>query len=204
MTDSMHAAAEDPAAGIAATIGAQPTMFYIVSRRKATILFLGTLGNYSLYWFYKQWDHYKGNVPAASEFGTTVWLVLRAIFSVFFFHSLFRKVRQHGAQHPEVAAWRHAGHAWAMVALTLVSGTLDRVASSPMGSPLIEALSLLALLPLLKGMLRAQDMINLSCGDPEGDSNATLTTANFIWLGIGALLWASLVLKWLLIWFEFE
>lgn len=34
-------------------------MFYVVSKRKFTILFLSTIGLYYLYWFYKNWDRYQ-------------------------------------------------------------------------------------------------------------------------------------------------
>ncbi len=200
MTETLYAdaTAQHAASGNAASTAAAPSMFYMVSKRKATILYLCTWGSYSLYWFYKQWDHYKDNVPAASQFRTNVWPVQRALFSLFFIHSLFRKIHEYGTRHPEVAGWHHTAHAWAMVAMTLGSSILDRLAGSPMGTPLIDALSRLALVPLLLGLLRAQHMINLSCGDPAGDTNDKLTMANFVWVGIGVLLWASLILGWLL------
>ncbi len=182
-TTAVDTPAGDPAA----------TMFYVVSRRKAAILFLGTVGYYGFYWFYKQWDCYRDGQPYASKGGSSIWPVPRALFSVFFFHALFRAVREHGREHAAVAAWRHNLHASVMVVLTLVSSALDRAANKSIGSPTTDVLSLLMLVPLLFGMLRAQDAINLACGDPRGDSNDRFTAANHVWLAIGGLLWGLIL-----------
>lgn len=61
--------------------------FYVVSKQKFWILFAATFGIYSLYWFYQHWRQYKRFT------GTSIWPVPRAIFSVFFAHSLFRSIR---------------------------------------------------------------------------------------------------------------
>ncbi len=61
-------------------------MFYVVSKTKFLVLFFCTFGMYSLYWHFKNWKQYKDYhkdriIPA-----------LRAIFSIFFTHSLFSEV----------------------------------------------------------------------------------------------------------------
>lgn len=200
MSDNPYAATTYAAATAAeesAAAGSTP-MFYVVAPRKAAILFLGTVGYYGIYWFFKQWDCYKDHQPYASKFGSTIWPVPRALFSIFFYHALFDKIREYGNRHAAVAAWHSTSHAWLMVVLTLLSGCLDRAANKSLGSPTTDLLSLLILLPLLLGMLRAQRMINVSCDDPDGAGNAALTGANYAWIAFGAVIWLLIAVGLLL------
>jgi hypothetical protein len=57
--------------------------FYAVSQKKFLIMYIGTLGLYSVYWFYKHWSLYK-----KSE-NEEMWPIMRSIFQIFFTHSLF-------------------------------------------------------------------------------------------------------------------
>ncbi len=60
--------------------------FYVVSLRKFNILFFCTFGVYSIFWFYKNWRIIK------TKQNREIWPVPRAIFSIFFAHSLFREI----------------------------------------------------------------------------------------------------------------
>jgi hypothetical protein len=51
-----------------------------VSKCKLAPLFLSTFTLYVLYWYYKNWDRYKGRHPEASRFGSRVSPVRRAVF----------------------------------------------------------------------------------------------------------------------------
>lgn len=168
-------------------------LFYIVSPRKFTILFLATLGGYQLYWFYKNWRCFKDQMPAASEFGTTIWPVPRALFSIFFVHALFRAVKGHAPGIPAVAAWRQSAHATALVILIIVSNVLTRVANHFADYFWINAASLIILIPVMFTMRGAQDMVNAACGDPDGAGNANLTGANYAWIALGVIFWILIV-----------
>lgn len=163
--------------------------FYVVSKRKFTILFLATLGLYYLYWFYKNWSRYQDQAPYASEAKNTIWPFPRAMFAVFFVHSLFRKIREYGIDKPQVDAWANGTHAGLVVLLLLVSNALDRLASKGIGSPWTDLLSLLILAPMLFAFLNAQEIINVACDDPAGAGNATLSVANYVWIVIGVIFW---------------
>ncbi|MBB3060463.1 hypothetical protein [Microbulbifer rhizosphaerae] len=39
-------------------------------------------------------------------------------------------------------------------------------------------------------LYKAQTAINIACDDPEGESNAQLATANYLWIAIGLAFWA--------------
>lgn len=169
-------------------------MFYVVSLRKFTVLFVATLSLYLIYWFYKNWDLYKDRCPYASEVGSTVWPVPRAVFSVFFVHALFREVKAYGRDHPVVAAWRNNWHATTVVIILLLSTALDRASAHGLGSPTTDIASLVIILPLLIELRKAQAMINASCNDPEGSGNSSFTRANYAWIGAGVVFWVLIVI----------
>lgn len=169
-------------------------MFYVVSLRKFTVLFLATLSLYSIYWFYKNWDLYKDKWPFASEVGSTVWPVPRAMFSIFFVHALFREVKAYGRDNAVVAAWRNNWHATVVVILMLVSSVLDRASAHGMWSPASDIASFVVILPLVIEFRKAQAMINASCNDPEGSSNSSFTKANYAWIGAGIVFWVLVVI----------
>jgi hypothetical protein len=169
-------------------------MFYVVSRRKFTILFLATLGFYSTYWFYKNWDRVKDASSYATDAKSTIWPLPRAIFAVFFVHALFKKIKEHGKEKQQVRLWGNAAHANGVVVLLLLTNVLDRLAGKDIGSPYFDVLSLLILAPTLPVFLAAQDIINVTCNDPKGACNDKLTKANAVWIGLGVIFWCLLLL----------
>lgn len=161
--------------------------FYVVATRKFTILFFFTFGAYALYWMYKQWACYRDSLP---EGASRPWPVMRAIFSVFYFHTLFRKVRAHAA--PRLDDWEYRTHATILALLVITERVLDRL-SGP-GYSTVDTLSVLIMAPIWYFYFKAQQLINDSCGDPKGTQNAKLTRANYGWMaGFIALL---LVMIW--------
>ena len=164
----------------------EPARFYIVAKRKFTVLFVATLGLYSIYWMYKQWSCYKLSAhPDAKE--RKFWPVARAIFGIFFFHSLFRRVRQQAAG--ALDEWENGAHATFLVILILISSVLDKLARKSIGSPVTDMLSLAMIFPLWFFYFKAQCLINISCGDPEGTQNSEFTAANYSWIVVGGVVW---------------
>lgn len=166
-----------------------PPMFYVVAPRKFTILFVSTLGLYAVYWFYKNWDRYKDRVPAASRFGTTVSPVVRALFSGFFIHTLFNRIRAHGRAHLVCRNWRCTRHAWWLAFLLLSGECLDSIINALVGAPYGDLAGVGVLVLTLTSFLKAQRMINLACDDPAGAGNAQLSRANKVWIGLGVVAW---------------
>ncbi|MFC5458340.1 hypothetical protein [Massilia niabensis] len=192
MTDFHHAATLDEIDAIALE---EEPLFYVVSKRKFVLLYLATLGMYGAYWFYKNWARYNKISPHASKAGNGVWPLPRAVFAVFFVHSLFAKIKAYGSVKLEVGAWQDRSHATVLVVLLLLSNGLDRAANKSLGSPTTDILALLILLPLAHQLLQAQEMINISCGDPQGSGNAAFSTANYAWMIAGGLLWCLILLS---------
>jgi hypothetical protein len=171
-----------------------PSMFYVVSQRKLVVLYILTLGMYGVYWFYQNWARYNRNAPTAQRAGNAIWALPRALFSVFFVHDLFAKVKAHGILNNEVGVWSTKPHATMMVMLLLVSNMLDRAANKDLGSPITDVLSLLILFPLAHQFALAQNMVNISCGDPHAEGNKKFTGANYAWIIFGSLAW--LLILW--------
>lgn len=180
-----------------ATRAAAPP-FYVVSKRKLAILYVATFTLYTVYWFYKHWDRYKDRHPAASRFGTTIWPVPRAAFPMFFTHALFRKVKAYGSQLPQVRAWHAGWTATFAVVWMLLSEFIDRPVAAMFGDLPGDLVSIAAIFPLLFALLKAQGMINLACGDPQGQGNAALSKANKVWIVLGCLFWLFTVIGFFL------
>lgn len=158
--------------------------FYVVSKMKMILLFIFTAGIYQLYWFYRNWRLHK----MAS--GEKIWPVARAIFAIFFVHSLFRMASaSRDRQSPGLPAWNHGPLATIIVILLILSHILDRLASKSVGSPVTDLLGMLILLPVVACFASAQERINEACRDPRGESNSKLTVANYVWMVLGVLIW---------------
>lgn len=61
--------------------------FFDVSPLKLIVLSVVTFGFYEIYWFYRNWQVIK-------ERGEDVRPLARAIFSIFFVHALFKRIRE--------------------------------------------------------------------------------------------------------------
>lgn len=172
-----------PSAALSETGGIATPPFYVVAKRKFWLLYLGLPGLYGIYWMYKHWANLKRSRKSDE------WPVMRAIFSVFFVHSLFSEIDQRLKRESIRLEWSRGAIATALVVLMLISNVLDRLAWYQIGSPYVDIISLV-LLPLLAVLSwQGQRAANLACSDVEGASNRTLTAANIIWLVFGGLLW---------------
>jgi hypothetical protein len=180
MNDNVYAPPKAELSPGAGSLAGVP--FYVVSPRKFLILFFATLSMYQVYWVYRNWVLYR------QATGEKLWPVPRAIFSVFFMHSLFRNVKTH-KEEDAPGEWNNDASAWTIVGLLVVSNVLSRTSSRAIGSPYTDWLSLLVLIPLAFCFLPVQNQINARCGDPAGSSNDKLTGANIAWCVAGVVIW---------------
>lgn len=165
----------------------QRNEFYVVATYKFFLLFFMTLGIYSLYWFYKHWANYRANHQES------LWPIPRAIFAIFFTHSLFGKFDESLVKSGVTHRWSASSNAMWYVILLIITSGLDRLAARSIGSPLTDIASIVLLLPMAMPLHAGQQAANAACGDPKGTRNAHLTVANYIWLVIGFLLWALIL-----------
>lgn len=169
--------------------GSVAPIFYIVSRKKMAILYIATAGLYGIYWFYKNWSNYKRRMSDKIEDVGRIWPVLRGVFSIFFTHALFREIKAYGYEKSAVAEWNNSTQASRLVLTMITSNVLDRMSYRSYWEPYSDIASLLIPAVLLPQFLNVQDMINISCGDPDGYSNSRFTRANYAWIALGAVIW---------------
>ncbi|MES2319533.1 MAG: hypothetical protein V4631_18795 [Pseudomonadota bacterium] len=179
MTDSVYA---PPQAHLTMPGLVSKPAFYVVSLRKFSMLFLATLGLYGLYWFYQNWSRCKQSARADNGPDGNIWPVPRTIFTILFIHSLFYSVDEYAKKNQRPLDWNVDAVATPLVIMFIVSGILSRVAGNGVLFPYTLILTLLTLVPIMFSFRKAQESINQSCGDPAGDSNNTLTAANYCWL----------------------
>lgn len=188
MTDNIYS---PPAANLdmdpAALEALGQKKFYVVGLRKYLVLYFFTLGTYQYYWFYKNWSLFKART------NEEIWPVPRAIFPVFFAHALFERVDAYLNQEGRTFEWNPGLTATVFVVFQLISNVLNRL-SMKMDSTAIDVLSIAIIVPLVFPMYNAQKAVNAACGDPEGESNASLSAGNFAWMFVGLILWALALL----------
>lgn len=162
--------------------------FYIVSPKKFLILFLGTLGIYAVYWFYKHWSQYKKST------NENVWPIMRGFFSIFFIHSLFSffemKYEKKTGEAPKSINYL----ATIYVVVAIVSQICKKLSENGYGAPLTFYLSLLILPVSCWVLYKAQSLANFSGEDVNGSSNSKLTCLNYIWLVLGLISWFLILL----------
>ncbi len=80
------------------------------------------------------------------------------------------------------------------VIFSIAGSILDRLSGASIGSPYVDVLAVLTMIPAAYTMLQAQKAANAACGDPKGATNARLTPVNYFWLILGLILWAMIAL----------
>lgn len=163
--------------------------FYVVSGRKFLTLFLATFSLYSLYWFYRHWAQYK------SVSDEPMWPPMRAIFAIFFTHSLFRRINEKYEETiGDVSNWRHSVFAGIYVLSLIVSQVAERLSAKNIGSPITDLVTF-ATLPLACWILyKTQIIANRACSDPDGSANDSFTFANIVWIVLGIIFWILILI----------
>ena len=170
------------------TADAVPT-FYVVSLRKFTVLYIVTLSMYQVFWLFKQWSNYRQQCRLEGAPDATIWPLPRALFAIFFMHSLFREIAAHAAAKMRTLEWNHGSHATWLVLMLVATSVLDQFSNRDMGTPYTIILALLLVIATCFSYRKAQACVNISCGDPQGESNSRFTWANYIWIAGGSIVW---------------
>ena len=155
----------------------------MVSTTKLLVLFFSTLGTYQLYWFYKHW---KCHAPYARRAVSPFW---RSVFAIFFAHRLFTAFQMYAGEQNSGRPLQGMATLW--VALTLATRMLDRLLPSDGAVSLLEVAHWCVGLSAVVPLYVAQRVANAACGDTEGGNNSQFTPVNYIFIGLGSLLWLA-------------
>lgn len=162
--------------------------FYVVSITKLVLLSFATLGVYGLYWFWRHWKLHKLDKKL------DIWPVWRAIFSIFFAHSLNREIdyrlTRKGIRH----AWSPASWATLYVFSVIAARIVSRIPDSVLAPNPAFYLSMVCVAGMILPMVHTQRAANLACGDPTAEQNRRLTAPNWAWLVLGAVLWLLILI----------
>jgi hypothetical protein len=177
---------EAPRADLTTVDSAQPPL-YVVSNKKFWVMMVMTLGLYSVYWFYRNWKLHKLGVR------DNIWPVPRAIFNIFFTHSLCRvvdaRIRHAGLSYN----WSPGTIATIYVVLVLIERLADRLNRGPEPDLLLIGAGFVALFAAILMLWRIQVAINVACLDPNGESNDHFSAANYAWMAVGLVLIALVI-----------
>jgi len=162
--------------------------YYVVSTLKFTMLYISTLGIYALYWFYRNWKLHK------IKQGLDIWPIPRAIFAIFFIHSLFNNVNSKLKDSGSDFSWKSGIMATLFIVLSIGSSVCDRLADSEIGLPYTTFVSLIILPFTFYILLKAQKAINTAENDPTGSTNSSITLLNCVWIFLGLLIWGAAII----------
>lgn len=157
--------------------------FYVVSMGKFSALFIGTMGLYQFYWFYKHWQL----LGVAQERNTLP--IARSLFHVFFISFLCTELAETEKKQGQHYKWNPQGLALGFIALQII-GVLVSIA---VFQDKIGVGWLILQFPILFGhyyyLYRFQLVANRVCQDPFGKANAKLTPINHAWMIFGIIHW---------------
>ena len=145
------------------TFGTKDPQWFLVGGAKLAVMMVVTLGLYQLYWFYKQWDRVR-------DAGDNVAPAARAIFTIVFCYSLFRRI---------IDSTHAVGVQTRLPPLLLTLGFLLPSLIARANGP--EALLGFLAIVSLVAVQRIATAVALAQGSTE-DRNTRLTRANWAWI----------------------
>lgn len=116
----------------------------------------------------------------------------RAIFSIFFVHSLNSEIDLGLRRNSKSLLWMPGAMATLFIVLTIVGTFLTRV-SSQSSSIALNSSGIIISLCCAYPLVQAQKAANLASDDVAGNRNSEFTALNWLWMSVGALFWVLLL-----------
>jgi len=161
--------------------------FFPVSEGKLITLYILSFGLYGVYWFYKNWKLQENHMDKK------IYPVWRAIFSIFFTHSLFKRIDQHASHIEKQHKFNANVLATFFVATIVVSYILDQLTmnSSMFGNMSITIVATSVVLFLLSTypLVKVQATVNRINNDMLGYLNHNYNLWNYLLMAFGIILW---------------
>lgn len=167
--------------------------YFPVSEGKLMTLYILSFGLYGIYWFYKNW---KLQQPKMDK---KIFPLLRAIFSIFFTHSLFNRINK-SAEHLEQKHKFNANLlATFFVAAVVLGNLLDRISASTgvlenLSNNTIIISSLVIFLLSAYPLAAVQATVNRINNDMLGYLNHKYSMWNYLLIAFGVIIWVMLAL----------
>ena len=183
-----------PDAELGAEAGLGHEEYFSVSIQKLIVMYAITLGGYSLVYFYQNWKLQK------LRHGLNVIPVLRAIFAIFFTHSLFSRIRATAEERNIEGTSGFSGLATLYVVCTLLSSI--NVNLGPTSQLVLNLAGIILPLVALYPLVVVQRVVQQINHDEQGELNSQFTVYNWIFILLGAFMWVSILLGIYMLLFE--
>lgn len=173
------------------------TAFFPVSEGKLMTLYILSFGIYGIYWFYKNWKLQQRFMDKK------IYPFWRAIFSIFFTHSLFNRINQQASHLDEKHRFNANLLATVFVAAIILSNILDRLsgpnglvnsAMETMTSSVVIISSLALFFLSTYPLVKVQATVNRINNDLLGYLNHKYSLWNYILIVLGSALWLLIAL----------
>ncbi len=188
MTEQNFNPYEPPKADMNELYSQAEEKFYVISLKKMIILTFATLGIYVAYWFWKHWNQWKQATDS------NIWPIPRAIFCIFFTHSLFREINEEAEEVTAQDLPALGLFATIFVVIQFVDRAVDKLLLPEEFSLTLDIPILIVFLSLNVWCLwQAQKQANLACNDEDGLSNDNFGIAEYIVIALGVLVWGFFV-----------
>ena len=173
--------------------GENETPFFPVSEGKLITLYLLSFGLYGIYWFQQNW---KRQQPMMDKKIYPVW---RAVFSIFFTHSLFKRIDQQAIHLPQQHKFNANVLATFFVAAIVVSNVIDRLSMNTdtvqsMINNTLTVTSLVLFLFSAYPLAKVQATVNRINKDMLGYLNHKYSVWNYVLIILGSVFWLMLVM----------
>ncbi len=167
--------------------------FFPISEGKLITLYILSFGLYGIYWFYKNW---KLQQPRMDK---KIYPVLRAIFSIFFTHALFRRIHNRAKNMEKKHQFKPNLLATFFVAAVIFGNLLDPITVNTsvmdiLTDNTIVIVSLIIFIASVYPMIVVQATVNRINNDMLGYLNHKYSLWNYLLIVVGVLIWIVLIL----------
>ncbi len=169
------------------------TPFFPVSEGKLITLYILSFGLYGIYWFQQNW---KRQQPMMDKKIYPVW---RAIFSIFFTHSLFKRIDQQAVHLPQQHKFNANVLATFFVAAIVVSNIVDRLSintdiAQSITNTTLMITSIVLFLFSAYPLAKVQATVNRINNDMLGYLNHKYSAWNYVLIILGIVSWLMLAM----------
>jgi len=169
------------------------TPFFPVSEGKLITLYILSFGLYGIYWFQQNW---KRQQPMMDKKIYPVW---RAIFSIFFTHSLFKRIDQQAVHLSQQHKFNANALATFFVAAIVVSNVIDRLSiNTDMAQSITNTILIITSLVLFLfsayPLAKVQATVNRINNDMLGYLNHKYSLWNYVLIILGTVSWLMLAI----------
>lgn len=171
--------------------------FFPVSEGKLITLYILSFGIYGVYWFYKNWKLQQ------TVMDKKIYPVWRAVFSIFFTHSLFNRIDKQALHLEKKHQFNANVLATFFVIAIILSNILDRFAMETnipggLSNNTIIIISLIIFFLSAYPLVKVQATVNRINNDMLGYLNHKYSLWNYVLIALGTILWLLIGLSLLL------